>query len=314
MDNLSRFALFVQVVETGSFVAAGRQLGISASAVGKSVTRLEERLGVSLFRRSTRSISLTEEGEIFLNHCRRILTEIDDIELELSRRMKQPKGKLKITMPLVNQLLLPVLAKFGERFPEIELDLDFSDRIVDVVNEGFDAAVRTGDLSDSRLMTRRLGSFRMMLVAAPAYLAAQGRPDSATELADHACLRHKWLHSGKLEDWPIDNCDIQIPTTIVSNNIEALIYFVRDGRGIACLPDFAVRDDIANGDLVHILPDDITNVGTFRILWPASKHMSPRIRALVDFMVSTMATSFVAQGEMPSTRLRKQQEMEKLPS
>lgn len=156
MDSLSGFTVFVQVAETRSFVAAGRLMGVSASAVGKSVARLEEKLGARLFHRSTRSITLTAEGALFLERSRRILAEIEAAEQELSRAAEAPRGRLRVSLPLVSSLVLPVLGDFMRRYPEIELDLDFTDRMVDVIEEGFDAVVRTGEPADSRLSARRL--------------------------------------------------------------------------------------------------------------------------------------------------------------
>lgn len=144
MDSLNRFVVFVQVAETRNFVAAGRLLGVSASAVGKSVARLEEKLGVRLFHRSTRNITLTAEGTLFLERCRRILAEIEAAELDLQAN-GIPRGRLRVSLPLVSSLVLPVLSEFMHTYPEIELDLDFTDQIVNVIEEGFDAVVRTGE-------------------------------------------------------------------------------------------------------------------------------------------------------------------------
>ena len=165
MDNLAGFTAFVQAAEMRSFVAAGRVLGVSASAVGKSIARLEERLGVRLFHRSTRSIALTSEGTVFLERCRRILGEIEAAELELSNSKSAPQGRLRVSLPLVGCLLNPVLAAFARAYPLVELDLDFSDRRVDVIEEGYDAVVRAGESADSRLMSRQLGQFQLQLVA-----------------------------------------------------------------------------------------------------------------------------------------------------
>lgn len=183
MDSLSGFTVFVQVAETRSFVVAGRQMGVSASAVGKSVARLEEKLGTRLFHRSTRSITLTAEGALLLERSRRILAEIEAAEQELSRAAQAPRGRLRVSLPLVSSLVLPVLGDFMRQYPEIELDLDFTDRMVDVIEEGSDAVVRTGEPSDSRLSARCLGAFRIPLVASPAYLAQRGEPRQPADLA-----------------------------------------------------------------------------------------------------------------------------------
>ena len=158
LDSLSGIMAFVQVAETRSFTEAGRLMEISSSAVGKSVSRMEERLGVRLFHRSTRSVTLTAEGELFLARCKRIIQEAEQAEIELSQLADEPRGKLRISVPLQNTLIFPLLTGFMQAYPQIELDVDLSDRMVDVIEEGFDAVVRTGQPSDSRLMARKLGN------------------------------------------------------------------------------------------------------------------------------------------------------------
>ncbi|QOT79228.1 LysR family transcriptional regulator [Cupriavidus basilensis] len=287
MDSLSGFTVFVQVAETRSFVAAGRQMGVSASAVGKSVARLEEKLGTRLFHRSTRSITLTAEGALFLERSRRILAEIEAAEQELSRAAQAPRGRLRVSLPLVSSLVLPVLGEFMRQYPEIELDLDFTDRMVDVIEEGFDAVVRTGEPSDSRLSARRLGAFRILLVASPAYLAQRGVPRQPADLAGHACLQYRFPNSGKLEAWPLRRAavdpELTLPTSMICNNIETRVCFALQGLGIACLPDFAIREALADGRLRTVLDDYVDRSGTFRVLWPASRHPSPKLRVFIDF-------------------------------
>ncbi|MBA5205612.1 MULTISPECIES: LysR family transcriptional regulator [Pectobacterium] len=288
MDSLNGFMVFVQVAETRSFVAAGRLLGVSASAVGKSVARLEEKLGVRLFHRSTRSITLTAEGSLFLARSRRILAEIEAAELELSQTKAVPRGRLRVSLPLVSSLVLPVLGEFMREYPEIELDLDFTDRMVDVIEEGFDAVVRTGDPVDSRLTARRLGTFRFLVVAAPDYLARYGCPQTPADLMQHACLHYRFPNSGKLEPWalrlPPGEPELPLPTSMICNNIETRVCFALQGLGIAYLPDFSIREQLAGGQLQPILTDYVERNGIFHVLWPASKHPSPKVRAFVDFL------------------------------
>ena len=288
MDSLNGFVVFVQVAETRSFVAAGRELGVSASAIGKSVARLEEKLGVRLFHRSTRSVTLTAEGTLFLERSRRILAEIDAAELELSQASAAPRGRLRVSLPLVSSLMLPVLGEFMRAYPQIELDLDFTDRMVDVIEEGFDAVVRTGEPADSRLSARRLGSFHMRLVASPDYLARRGVPLVSAELEQHSCLHYRFPNSGKLESWVLrraaGEAELQLPTSMICNNIETRVCFALRGLGIAYLPDFAIREPLAAGLLQPILVDQVGGAGVFNVLWPASKYPSPKVRALVDFL------------------------------
>lgn len=293
MDSLNGFVVFVQVAETRSFVAAGRLLGVSASAVGKSVARLEEKLGVRLFHRSTRSVTLTAEGALFLERSRRILAEIEAAQQELSQASAAPRGRLRVSLPMVSSLVLPVLGEFMRAFPEIELDLDFTDRRVDVIEEGFDAVVRIGNPVDSRLSARRLGSFAMQVVASPHYLALRGTPQVPADLLQHTCMHYRWPNSGKLETWALRQApgepELQLPTSMICNNVETRVCFALQGLGVTYLPEFAIREPLADGHLQLILEDYVEHRGVFYVLWPASKHPSPKVRALVDFLCTRIA-------------------------
>lgn len=285
MDRLGSLNAFVQAAEARSFTLAGRQLSVSSSAIGKAVARLEERLGVKLFHRSTRSVTLTPEGALFLERCRRILTEVEAAEMEIAETQGAPRGKLRVSLPLVGMLMMPALCAFMRAYPEIELDLDFSDRLVEVIDEGFDVVVRAGEVNDSRLMNRMLGRFRLMLVAAPRYLKERGTPRKPEELEAHACLQHRYATSGKLEPWPLrGRKTIPLPSTVVANTIEPLITMAEQGLGIACLPDLAIRRQLKDGTLVAVLARHTQHSGPFRLLWPQSRYPSPKLRAFSDFM------------------------------
>ena len=292
MERLAGLSVFVVVAETRSFAAAGRQLGISASAVGKRVARLEERLGVRLFHRSTRSIALTPEGQQLLERSRRILDEIDDIEAELCSRAGTPSGLLRVSLPLVSSLVLPALADFMHAYPQVQLDLDFSDRLVDVIEEGFDVVVRTGEPRDSRLVSRKLGDFGQRLVASPDYLVRHGTPRQPSDLAGHLCLHSRSPSTGKLEQWPLRwpgaEPAARLPVSMVCNNIETRLCFARRGRGIACLPDFSIGAALADGSLHSVLDDYIDFSSSYHLLWPSGRHMLPKLRVFVDFMQSAM--------------------------
>ena len=193
-----------------------------------------------------------------------------------------------MSLPLVSSLVLPVLEEFMRAYPQIELDLDFTDRMVDVIEEGFDAVVRTGEPADSRLSARRLGSFHMRLVASPDYLARCGEPQTPADLEQHSCLHYRFPNSGKLETWALrrepGEAELQLPTSMICNNIETRVCFALRGLGIAYLPDFAIREPLAAGLLQPILVDQVSGAGVFNVLWPASKYPSPKVRALVDFL------------------------------
>ncbi|MGQ6476061.1 LysR family transcriptional regulator [Serratia sp. IR-2025] len=285
MDNLAGVSAFVQAAETLSFIDAGRVLGISASAVGKSIARLENRLGVRLFHRSTRSMTLTAEGRRFLLRCQRILEEMAAAERDISDTHSAPRGKLRVSLPLVGGLLNPVLAEFVRNYPDIELEADFSDRRVDVVEEGFDAVIRVGETEDSRLMSRQLGTFHLQLVAAPDYLHRAGIPLQPADLHGHAGLLYKFPSTGKVEPWPLEGWEKRIETLahrLVCNTVDTLIYLAESGQGIACLPDFAVKRALEQGRLQQILREHCRHSGSFKVLWPSSKHLTPKLRVFID--------------------------------
>ena len=302
MDSLGSLNAFVRAAETRSFTVAGRQLGVSSSAIGKSVARMEERLGVRLFHRSTRSVTLTAEGALFLERCRRIFSEIEAAELELSQTHEAPRGTLRVGLPLVGTLMMPTLAAFMRAYPEIMLDLDFSDRIIDVIEEGFDAVVRFADAGDTRLMSRALGTYRRRLVAAPAYLAAKGVPKTPNDLKAHACLHHRFPTSRRFEQWPVPpeqaGVEIELPKTAVASTLEPLIYMAEQGLGIAYLPDFAIGRQLREGLLVTVLDDYTDRSGPLRVLWPSSRHLAPKLRAFVDFLAANLIPS--VEGEADS--------------
>lgn len=289
-DSLGALDAFVRAAEARSFTAAGRQLGVSSSAIGKAVARLEQRLGVRLLHRSTRSVTLTPEGALFLERCRRIFSEIETAETELAQTQGAPRGRLRVSLPLAGMLMMPTLGAFMQAYPEIELDLDFTDRLVDVIDEGFDAVIRAGEVTDSRLMSRVLGMFRLQLVAAPDYLARRGVPQTPEDLAGHACLQHRFATSGKFEPWPLRRGDreIALPATAVANTIEPLIALAEQGLGIACLPDFAIRSQVEAGRLAVVLADHTEHEGVFRLLWPSSRYPSPKLRVFVDFLARNL--------------------------
>lgn len=288
MDKLIAYEAFVRSAETGSFVAAGAKLGLSASAVGKAVSRLEQRLGVTLFHRNTRNMTLTDEGRLFLHRCRRIFEEVEAAEAEIARAHQAPRGRLRVSLPLVGMLLTPVLGDFMRTWPEVQLDLDFTDRLVDVVEEGFDAVVRTGKPADSRLVSRNVGRFRLKIVASPAYLEKHGVPAGPEDLVGHQCLLQRSPTTGKIRAWPLAPAGpgraLTLPERMSATVLDPLICLAVEGMGIACLPPFAIRSELADGRLVSLMEQAVTEQDQFSVLWPASRQMTPKLRAFVDFM------------------------------
>ncbi|UMZ09949.1 LysR family transcriptional regulator [Pseudomonas sp. MPFS] len=292
MENLGSLDMFVRVSVSRSFTAAGRQLGISASAVSKAIARLEERLGVRLFHRSTRTVSLTPEGTLFLERCRRILAEVESAEAELMQTREAPRGRLRISLPSVGTLFMPKLAQFKRCYPDIELDIDYSDRLVDVIEEGFDAVIRTGIPSDSRLIARRLGACRRVVVGAPGYFQQAGIPLEPQDLMHHACLLYRFPSTGKLDAWPLGRPAhmpaLELPASMVSNSLDPQLCFAEQGLGLACVPEIAVRAQLQQGRLVTVLEGHIQEEMVFHVLWPSSRHLSPKIRVFVDFIVDNL--------------------------
>jgi DNA-binding transcriptional LysR family regulator len=289
MDRFSGLMAFVRTADLGSFVASGRVLGLSASAVGKAVTKLEQQLGVRLFQRSTRRLRLTEEGRLFHERCRRILDDLDDAHAMLALATERPRGRLRVSAPIVTyHLLLPVLPEFMARHADVELDLDFNDRIVDLIEEGVDVAIRSGDLPDSRLMARSLRPFQLLLCAAPAYLARHGVPRSPRDLDRHLGIRFRFPNSGKLQEWPLTlspgEPELRVRTVLTCNNMEALRGATLGGLGIGCMPDFLAREPLMSGALRTVLGEHIDGPGKFHLLWPSNRHLSPKVRVFVDFL------------------------------
>jgi DNA-binding transcriptional LysR family regulator len=293
MDSLSALVAFVRTAETLSFVGAGRAIGVSASAVGKSVARLEHTVGVRLFQRSTRRVRLTEEGARFYERCRRILDDLQDAEAMLSDAAGAPRGRLRVSAPTIGyRFLLPILPAFLARHPQIELELDFTDRLVDVIDEGLDVVIRSGAQSDSRLMARRLAPFRFVLCASPAYLKRHGVPRTPPELASHRCVRFRVPTTGRLQAWALTGgAEPRLPTALICNNMEAVHLAALGGVGLAYLPDFLARDAIAARALRTVLDDFLVNPGQFWALWPSSRQPSPRLRAFVDFLSARLVAA-----------------------
>lgn len=285
MQQFSGIETFVKVAETLSFSEAGRRLGLSSSAVGKSVSRLEERLGVQLFQRNTRAVSLTAKGEEYLDYCQRALSALEEGDRRLAEGQDVPSGRLRIGMPLVCSPFQSTLLRFIHQYPDLQVELDFSDRLVDVIDEGFDLVVRTGRLTDSRLMSRLLGTCEMRLVAAPDYLDRVGRPARLRDLMRMDCLRQRTTSTGRLLAWPIpDRLEAGLKTCLTCSHVEMLYYAACDGVGVACLPDFLVAQAIENGTLETVLSDSAGAQTDFHLVWPSSPWRPKKLSVAIEFL------------------------------
>jgi DNA-binding transcriptional LysR family regulator len=289
MDRLTGIVAFVRAAEQRSFVGAGRVLGISASAVGKSVTALERELGVRLLQRTTRRIALTAEGALFLEHCQRVLADLREAEDALAQTRQAPRGRLRVGLPTIGyRFLVPLLPEFRQRYPDVELDLEFDDRVVDLLEHGLDAVIRSGVQTDSRLLARRLGPFRFCLCAAPDYLRRRGVPQTPAQLAAHDGVLFRVPGTGKPQDWPLAQ-PAPLPLAVLTcNNMEAVRAAAIAGMGIACMPAFLARDALADGRLQSVLDAHLAEGGAFFVVWPSRRQLSPKLRVFVDFLAERL--------------------------
>ncbi|MHA3050009.1 LysR family transcriptional regulator [Acinetobacter sp. ANC 4639] len=295
IDYFGALKAFVHAAELRSFTEAGRKLGTTSSAIGKSIVKLEQELGISLFHRSTRAITLTAEGHLFLERSQRILSEFNEAKIELAQIKFSPQGKLRVGLPQFAIHLMPTFIEFQKLYPNIELELSFSDQLVNIIEDGFDIVMRVGQIIDSRLKVRHLNTYQHVLVAAPSYLVENGIPEQPTDLIQHKCLRYRYPTSKKLVDWGFidrQETSFTLPVSAITDAIEPLQTMAEAGLGIALLPDFMVKNAILNGTLSIVLKDYIQDYRSVYILWPSSRQSLPKIKVFIDFMMQTLGTSF----------------------
>ena len=289
MDKLDAMLAFTKVVALGSYAEAGRQLGLTRSAVSKGVIELERILGARLLDRTTRKVSATEAGLAYYERCLTILAEIAETEQQVSRLHDEPRGTLKLNAPMSFGVLHVgrAIAEFLKDYPELKVELFFNDRFVDPVEEGFDVTIRIADLADSSLIARKLGPCRRVLAASPDYIAKFGLPETPEALADHACLNYG--HTTLLQRWQLTNngktVSVPINSRVCSNNGDALRDAALAGHGITKLPTFLVGDDIKAGRLQVVLPVyPPTELGIYALYAP-NKYLAAKTRVLIDFLV-----------------------------
>ncbi|MEP7157567.1 MAG: LysR family transcriptional regulator [Betaproteobacteria bacterium] len=296
MDTPGEMRVFVRSVELGGFSAAARDLDLTPSALSKLVTRLEDRLGVRLMNRTTRKLALTAEGDAYFASAKRILADIEEAESEVTRFSDSPKGLLRINVGTAFGMhqLAPALPRFLERFPDIELDITVTDRLIDLVEEGADVAIRNGHLRDSSLVARRICDLRRVICASPAYLKKHGVPRSPQDLLKHNCISISG--APHLRRWPFDTANgiesIDVLGNINANNAETLLQLAANGVGIIRLTDVIVSDGIRAGWLVPLLESAHHNEPVpLSAVYLPGKHKSPRVAAFVNFLVETFASA-----------------------
>ncbi len=297
MDRLDAMRLLIRVAELGSFSAVAHQLGAARSVVTRQIAALESHLGTKLLARSTRRLSLTSAGTAYLEKCREILNLVDIAETGLAEERQTPRGSIRLSLPLVYSLrhLAPLLLEFSRLYPEVELDMDFSDRRTNLIQEGIDLAVRITPRLEPGDITRRLGSARMVVLASTDYLATHGEPQHPAELIDHQCLgytagpssqRWSFLVDGRLESFAIR-------PRLLANNGDVLLKAAVAGLGIAQQPTFIADELLQSGELREILKDyPLPELGIYAVL-PGNRHIPHRLRVLIDFLVERLGANAV---------------------
>lgn len=288
---------FVAVVDTGSFVAGGLSLGLTRSAAGKAVTRLETLLGVRLLNRTTRNMSLTDDGQLFYQHCIKIFSALEEAQASVGQQVGVPRGNLRISLPdaLGRLLVLPLLAEYRRLWPQVQIDASFTDRVVDIVDEGIDLAVRIGHHpTDTSLISRTVGRHRSVVCAAPAYLDAHGIPQTADDLLSHNCL----IFSSRLKRQPWRLRDTTGEWVKVSPNSPLRLdsgEAIRDaallGLGIAYLPAFLTSEYVVDGRLIPLLSSYGTEEVQVHAIYPSKRHLPPKVRVFIDLMVERWSCS-----------------------
>ncbi|WP_223645111.1 LysR family transcriptional regulator [Corallococcus sp. EGB] len=304
-EPLAGLGAFVRTLETGSFSAAARALGVSPSAVSKSVARLEGRLGALLLQRGTRRLQPTPEGLSLFERGQRIVSELDAAQDEL-RESKGPRGPLHVTAPmdLGRHWLVPRLPAFLAAYPLIQCALGLTDRFIDLLEERVDVGLRMGESSDTRLVRRRLGESRAVICASPTYLRRHGTPRKVTDLQRHACLAY--LRDGQRVPWRLDGQPVDVPGPFASDNNEALLALALAGGGIARIPEFVATQALASGRLRAVLGEVHPPGPDVFVVYPERRHLSPRVRVFVDFVAEAFAREQARGGPAkgPGTRPR----------
>jgi DNA-binding transcriptional LysR family regulator len=290
--DLNAVRMVVQVAEARSFTAAAGQLGISQSGLSRAIGRLETELGVRLLHRTTRAVSLTPDGRQFVEHCTPLLCGLEDAERRLGDRPCTPSGVLKVTAPSMfgRKVLVPLAVTLMAAYPHLQFELVLNDRLVDLAEEGFDAALRTGPISDVRLVARPLRPLRWVTVASPTYIARHGAPATVDALHDHACLAVRNLRSGRLVDWQFreggELREFTAPARMVFDSGDPLVEGALAGVGIVQVMDFAVADALADGRLQRVLEPFEGRTRALSLVYPPSRQASPKLTVLADALAA----------------------------
>jgi DNA-binding transcriptional LysR family regulator len=290
LDRLTGLIAFARSGSLGSYTAAARALGVSPSAVSKSVQRLEQRLGLRLFSRTTRSLNLTSEGRDLHERTLRLLREADAIEQAAAAARSEPAGILRITAPLPigTHILAAALPLFRRRYPRLAIDLRLGDRFVDLIEEGIDVAIRVGDLADSRLISRQLAPHRICAFASPEYLVRRGTPSHPDELVNHDCVNFRFQSSGQIFRWPFvfgdRSIEIVPDAAIITDLSDAVAIIIASGGGIGITPTYVAAPYVLRNELVPVLKDFAVPRTHITALWPESRRGNPNVTSFIAFL------------------------------
>ena len=279
--------LFARIVESGSFSAVARELGMIQPTVSKQMTALEEKLGVRLLNRTTRRLSLTDAGREYYERCQRILDEVQEMETEVTGLQNRPTGTLRVNTPVAfgNVHMLPLVLAFQRKYPGMAIDLSLDDRYVDLVQEGIDVAIRFGELGDSQLVARHVGSSASVCVASPQYLSAHGTPKIPSDLREHKCITYTYLFSN---EWPFDgpsgSQSIKVHGDFRANSGMTIRSAALEGAGIASIPAFLIREDIETGRLIQLLSQFASDAIRISAVYPSARLLSRKVKLFVEFM------------------------------
>lgn len=294
MSKIQEMSSFVAVVEAGSFVRAAEATGLSKAAVSRHVGELEQRLGVRLLRRTTRRLSLTDEGQTFFARAKEVLAAIDEVESELTSRSAEPSGSIRVSAPLSFGVLhlAPLWGPFAAANPKVTLDIVLGDRAVDLVDEGYDLAIRITLLPDELLIGRKLASTRMVLCASPTYLQRNGTPAHPSDLVRHTAISYSYWSTG--DEWhftgPQGVVSVRTNSRIHTNNGDTCRRAALAHQGIILQPDFMIGDDLRRADLLELMPEYVSvELGIYAV-YPTRKHLPLKLRRLIDFLVEQFRT------------------------
>jgi DNA-binding transcriptional LysR family regulator len=293
MDQFAELTAFVRTVDCGSQAAAGRELGITPAMVGRYIRALEDRLGARLLNRTTTRQSVTEAGALFHARAVAVLEMLDSAEAAILDRQEAPRGQLRVSAPMVfgTRYLAGWLAEFHRLNPAVQIELSLNDRRVDLVEEGYDVALRIGQLADSSLIARGLAPCRLVVCAAPSYLARRGTPNTPSELRGHDCLLYTYAAEGHV--WHFVGPEgrkiaVDVAGPLAANNGDALQHAALEGAGIVMQPTFIAGDAIRAGTVVRLLPGWRVPDLSIYAVYPSTRHLAPKVRAFVDFLSSRL--------------------------